>query len=167
MTHPRVPNSRQEATDVNPMGQHAFARSMTPRARWYLAICATRHTLVALFAILAADSFQSPSFGPIISAAPLWAWGIIFLGAGVMCGYGAWKRSARIARLGLMWSATSTFMVGVGILLAWLTGDLSSPTGPIIWLAVAFKDFTVCADPLRSPFEDWVEEIVDGANGAK
>lgn len=143
------------------MGQHGFTRSMTPRARWYLTIAATRHLLVAAFAILAAGSFQSPSFGPIIAAAPLWMWGIVFAGAGLACGVGAYMRSARIARLGLMWSASSTLMVGVGILLAWFTGDLSSPTGPIIWLAVAFKDFTVCADPLRSPFEDWVEEMIE------
>lgn len=144
-----------------------FARSMTPRARWYLTIGATRHFLTAGFAIFAADTFQSPSFGPIIDAAPLPLWGLVFLGAGIACATGAWRRSARIARLGLMWSATCTLMVGVGITLAVLTNDLSSPTGPIIWLAVAFKDFTVCADPLRSPFEDWVERQVKSGRRGK
>lgn len=143
-------------------GLHGFARSMTPRARWYLIIAATRHFLVGLFAIFAAQSFQSPSFIPIISAAPLPAWGLMFWFVAAGCGIGAWKKSARIARFGLMGSAATTFMVGVGIMLAYFTGDLSSPTGPIIWLAVAGKDFTVCADPLRSPFEDWVEEIITG-----
>lgn len=146
-------------TDSTLMGHHAFPRSMTPRARWYLTIAATRHALMAGFTILAADTFQSPSFRPMIEAAPLWMWGIVFAGAGLACGLGALKKSARIARLGLMLSATSTLMTGVGILIAYFTGDLSSPSGPIIWLAVAFKDFTVCADPLRSPFEDWVEEM--------
>jgi hypothetical protein len=144
------------------MGQHGFARSMTPRARWYLTIAATRHAMVGAFAILSPQAFQSTSFYPIINAAPLWLWGAMFLFVAVACALGAYKRSARIARLGLMGSASSTLMVGVGILMAWFTGDLSSPTGPIIWLAVAFKDFTVCADPLRSPFEDWVDEIVTG-----
>lgn len=145
------------------MGQHGFARSMTPRARWYLTIAAARHAIVGLFAICAAEAFKSPSFYPIIAAAPLWLWGLVFLGAAFACGAGALLRSARIARLGLMWSATSTLMVGVGILLAYFTGDLTSPTGPVIWIAVAFKDFTVCADPLRSPFEDWLEsEQIDG-----
>jgi hypothetical protein len=147
-------------SDLTVMGQHSFARSMTPRARWYLTIGCVRHLLTAGFAILAPLSFKSPSFGPIIDAAPLWVWGIIFLGAGIALGSGAYLKSARIARLGLMWSATSTLMVGVGILAAVLSHDLSSPTGPIIWLAVAFKDFTVCADPLRSPFEDWVERQI-------
>lgn len=154
--------------DTTVMGHHPFPRSMTPRARWYLTIAATRHILVAGFAILAPGSFQSPSFHPIILAAPLWMWGIVFAGAGVACAAGAVKKSARIARLGLMLSATSTLMTGVGILIAYFTGDLSSPTGPIIWLAVAFKDFTVCADPLRSPFEDWVEEMdIETSNETK
>lgn len=144
------------------MGQRGFARSMTPRARWYLIIAATRHLLVGFFAITAAGSFKSPSFGPIISAAPLPAWGAMFLFVAVGLALGAWLRSARIARFGLMGSAATTLMVGIGLLMAYFTGDLSSPTGPIIWLAVAGKDFTVCADPLRSPFEDWVEEIVTG-----
>jgi hypothetical protein len=136
-------------------------RTMTARARWYLTIASIRHGLTATFAIGVPASFASTSFYPIISAAPLWAWGGIFAGAALACGTGAVARSARVARLGLMWSATSTLMVGVGLLVSYFTGDLSSPTGPIIWLAVAGKDFTVCADPLRSPFEDWAAELAD------
>lgn len=151
---------REDQMFESVMGQHGFARSMTPRARWYLVIAAVRHLLIGGFAIFAASSFQSPSFGPIISAAPLPMWGVMFTVVAVGLGLGAWFKSARIARFGLMGSAATTFMVGVGLLLAYFTGDLTSPTGPIIWLAVAGKDFTVCADPLRSPFEDWVEEII-------
>ena len=138
------------------------SRKMTTRARWYLLIAATRHLLVGGFAIFAADSFQSPSFGPMIAAAPLWLWGTMFIGASIACGAGAITRRPRIARLGLMWSASSTLMVGVGLVIAIFTKDLSAPTGPIVWLAIAFKDFTVCADPLRSPFEEWAEEYADG-----
>ena len=137
-------------------------RKMTTRARWYLVIAATRHALVGAFAIFASESFQSPSFGPMIQAAPLWLWGFMFMGAAVACASGAVTRRPKIARLGLMWSASSTLMVGVGLVIAIFTGDLSSPTGPIVWLAIAFKDFTVCADPLRSPFEEWAEEYAEG-----
>lgn len=132
---------------------------MTPRARIYLGIATVRHLPIAAFAILVPQSFSSTSFIPIISAAPLWMWGLIFAGAGIACGWGAARKSARVARLGLMWSATSTLMVAVGLLMAYFTNDLSSPTGPIVWAALALKDFTVCADPLRSPFEEWAEEI--------
>lgn len=132
---------------------------MTTRARWYLTIATMRHGLTAFFALTMPASFASTSFNPILDAAPLWLWAIVFAGAAISCGIAALRRTARIARLGLMWSATSTLMVAVGLSVAWFTGDLSSPTGPIIWMAVALKDFTVCADPLRSPFEEWAEEI--------
>lgn len=146
------------------MNQHVAVgnrRHMTTRARWYLAIAGTRHLLVAFFAIFFAAAFESPSFRPMIQAAPLWLWGMVFAGAGVACAAGACTKRAGVARLGLMLSASSTLMVGAGLLVSLFTGDLSSPTGPIIWLAVAFKDFAVNADPLRSPFEDWAEEMVD------
>ena len=52
---------------------------MTRRARWYLAIASARHLLTALFAFLAASSFKSPSFGPLLSAAPLRFWACVFL----------------------------------------------------------------------------------------
>ena len=137
---------------------HDAAR-MTPRARAYLAIAATRHLLTAAFALSIPGAFRSTSFIPIVSVAPLFVWGLIFFVAGSLCAHGAVFRSAHIARIGLMWSATSTAVVAAGLVIAWFTGDLSSPTGPIIWAAVACKDFTVCADPLRSPFEEWAHEI--------
>lgn len=126
---------------------------MTARARWYLAIASARHLLTAAFALSVPHSFQSTSFIPIINVAPLWFWGIVFLGAGLACGSACLLRNELLARIGLTWSATSTAIVAAGLLISWATGDLSSPTGPIIWAAVALKDFTVQADPLRSPFE--------------
>lgn len=126
---------------------------MTTRARWYLAIASTRHLLIGGFALALPGSFKSASFVPILDAAPLWMWALFFLGAGTACGIAAATKSEPIARLGMAWSATSTALVGVGLLISVFTGQLASPTGPIIWLAVAFKDFVVCAQPIRSPFE--------------
>ena len=132
---------------------------MTLRARWYLTIAASRHILTAGFAFITPQAFQSSSFDPIMEVADLWFWGAIFAGAGIVCAYAALQRSEAAARLGLSWSAISTLLIAVGLLIAWWTGDLSSPTGPIIWSAVAAKDFTVCADPIRSPFERLADEI--------
>lgn len=132
---------------------------MTLRARWYLAIAAVRHLLTGMFAMLAGESFKSTSFIPILSAAPLFFWGCVFLGAGLACAAAAILKHEGLARLGMAWSATSTLIVGVSLLLAIATGNLSSPTGPIIWLAVAGKDFVVCAQPIRSPFEGLGERL--------
>jgi len=41
------------------------------------------------------------------------------------------------------------------------SGQLASPTGPILWLAVAFKDFVVCAQPIRSPFEGLAQRLAE------
>lgn len=140
------------------------ANDMTARARWYLAIAGTRHLLVGSFAFFAPESFRSASFLPILRAAPLWFWAVFMLGAGIACMGSALTKSEPMARLGMAWSATLTLLVGVGLLLAVFTHELSSPTGPIIWLAVAFKDFVVCAQPIRSPFEGLTEQLARKRN---
>jgi len=135
------------------------ANDMTPRARWYLGIAGLRHLLVGAFALSMPTSFKSTSFIPIIEAAPLWFWAIFSLGSAVACAGAAITKSEPLARLGMAWSAVLTLLIGTGLLLSVFTGQSSSPTGPIIWLAVAFKDFVVCAQPIRSPFEGLTERL--------
>ena len=135
------------------------ANDMTPRARWYLGIAGTRHLLVGTFALLMPSSFKSTSFIPIIAAAPLSWWAVASLACAVACLGAALTTSEPLARLGMAWSAVLTMLIGTGLLLAVFTGQSSSPTGPIIWLAVALKDFVVCAQPIRSPFEGLTERL--------
>ena len=131
---------------------------MTPRARVYLTIAAGRHLLTGGFILTAPDLFVTAAFIPIIKAAPLWAWGLMFLGSGLVCATAGLRKSEGAARLGLVLSATSTGMVGVGLLLAAISQQ-ASPLGSIVFLAVAAKDLTVCTDPLRSPFEALAQRI--------
>lgn len=148
--------------DVTLAARHNLPKSMTARARWYLIIAAIRHLTIATLAIGFPWSFQSPNFEPIKETAPLAMWGVVFAGAGLACAAGAVTRRSRVARLGLMLSATSTLMAAVGFILALFDGgEFIAPIGAIVFTAVAAKDFTVCADPLRSPFEDWAEEVVE------
>lgn len=135
------------------------ANDMTARARAYLAIAGTRHLLVGTFALIVPEWFRSTSFVPIVAAAPLWFWGMFSIGAAIACIGSAATRSEPLARIGMAWSAVLTLLIGVGLLLSVFTGGLSSPTGPIIWLAVALKDFVVCAQPIRSPFEGLTERL--------
>lgn len=137
----------------------APANDMTPRARWYLAIAGCRHLLVGGFALSMASSFKSTSFIPILEAAPLWFWAVFSIGAGLACAGAAAAKSEPLARLGMGWSAVLTLLIGVGLLMSVFTNQSSSPTGPIIWLAVALKDFVVCAQPIRSPFEGLTEQL--------
>lgn len=135
------------------------ANDMTARARWYLGIAGLRHLLVGVFALTMSSSFKSTSFIPIIEAAPLKFWAAFSLGASVACLGASLTRSEPLARLGMAWSAVVTLLIGTGLLLSVFTGQSTSPTGPIIWLAVAFKDFVVCAQPIRSPFEGLTERL--------
>ena len=147
---------------VNPETVVARANHMTARARWYLGIAATRHLSVGGLALLMPGSFTSAAFIPILSAAPLLFWGSFFMAAGLSCALAAGFRSEALARLGMALSATSTLLVGVGLVLAILNGLLVSPIGPILWIAVALKDFVVCAQPIRSPFEGLAEQVAHG-----
>lgn len=137
------------------------ANDMTARARAYLAIAGSRHLLVGSFALLAPEWFRSTSFVPIVAAAPLWFWGLFSIGAAIACIGAAASRSEPLARIGMAWSAVLTLLIGVGLLLSVFTGNSTSPTGPIIWLAVALKDFVVCAQPIRSPFEGLTERLAN------
>jgi len=142
------------------------ANDMTARARAYLAIAGVRHLLVGSFALIVPAWFKSPSFLPIIEAAPLWFWGAFSIGAAVACLASAAFKSEPLARLGMAWSAVLTLLIGVGLLLSVFTGQSTSPTGPIIWLAVALKDFVVCAQPIRSPFEGLTERLASKTHSA-
>lgn len=135
------------------------ANDMTNRARAYLAIAGGRHLLVGGFALTVPEWFKSTAFLPIIEAAPLWFWGAFSVSIAIACIGAAATRSEPLARLGMGGSATLTLIIGVGLLMSVFTGQSTSPTGPIIWLAVALKDFVVCAQPIRSPFEGLTERL--------
>lgn len=137
---------------------------MTVRARWYLSIAATRHLLTGSVAFVSADSFKSTSFIPILSAAPLRFWALVFVGAGLACAAAAIWKSETLARLGMAWSATSTLIIAVAFLIAFFTGSLASFVGLIIWFAIAAKDYVVCAQPIRSPFEGLAERVAKRSN---
>lgn len=152
-----MPTNPRRLVDESTILQRA--NDMTPRARGYLAVAGGRHLLVGTFALLFPQWFTSTSFVPIIAAAPLWFWGGFSLGAGAVCVAASVSRSEPLARLGMGWSAVLTLIIGVGLMIAVFVGESTSPTGPVIWLSVALKDFIVCAQPIRSPFEGLTERL--------
>ena len=82
---------------------------------------------------------------------------------GILCGLAALLRNGDLARVAMVISATITFVlaagVTIGIGLIWVAywqGErdvAASPLMPILLAALAAKDFIVCAQPVRSPFE--------------
>lgn len=126
---------------------------MTGRARLYLLIACIRHVLVAVATWVMAGQFTSPAFDQIKAILPLPVWGILFAVAGLACGFAALFGHETLARVGLILSSTSSALWAGGFLAAALSGQTTSPTGVIIWWAVALKDLVMCGQPLRSPFE--------------
>ncbi len=151
-----------DAVTVPPPGER-----LTPRARAYMVIVATRHVLVGLVCIAAPGTFRSGSYSGIKQALPfggdasLCAWGVMFAATGLLAAYAAWSAGEQPARFALLWSViTSAFWVG-GFGAAWAAGDLAGWTGPIIWATVTAKDCTMLRSPLRNPFEPVVRKVLD------
>lgn len=130
---------------------------MTRRARAYLAIGGTRHLLLGLFTLRFSEQYQAAVFIPIVGAFPLWFWAALMLAAAFLMGLAAWFRSASIARAGLVTSGTITLAIGVGVaagvVIVWMHGGAAVPISAVLLLSLACKDFAVCTQPIRSPFE--------------
>ncbi len=139
---------------------------MTGRARGYLTIAGVRHLLIGTVCLFYSDLFISPAFTQIKAVLPIPVWGLAFIAAAVICLTSAIRGTGSLARLGLIASAITTAVWAGGFVAAAIV-DLragrqpSGPTGVIIYIAVAAKDLVVCRNPMRSPFEDLAQRIVD------
>lgn len=147
-------------------GPHREPEAMTRRAQWYLCIGGSRHAVLGWFAIVKADQFTSGVWVPIISYAPLCFWGGAMLLVALLMFVSAGCRSAKLARLALVLSGTLTLTVGAGILIGligiWTDGNpatTATPVLPTLLLSLALKDYAVCTQPLRSPFESILRSV--------
>lgn len=142
---------------------HPDPKSMTLRARAYLTITACRHLVIGLFTLFNPEQFSSPVFVPIVSTFPLWAWGAAFVGVALICLVGTLFRSRAWARTGLAASATVTGIAAAGLWLGvidlWLDHKPVTILTSTLLSALVAKDLTMCAQPMRTPFEDllWMQ----------
>ena len=143
--------------------------AMTRRARWYLGVAAARHTSLGLFCLLAPWLFASAAFIPILDFLPIWGWGVVMSICGILCGGAAGLRSGDLARWAMTFSATITTVLAAGVWFGvgavwidWIQGERISPVSPVLPIllaTLAAKDFIVCAQPIRSPFESVVRLV--------
>lgn len=147
-----------------PTFQHdTTPEAMTRRARWYLGVATFRHLSIGLFCLAAPWLFGNAAFIPILNFLPVWGWGAAMVLCGVLCGLAAYLRSGDWARWAMVASATITTVlaigVWIGVVMVWIqwANDLRdfppSPILPILFSVLAAKDYIVCAQPVRSPFE--------------
>lgn len=137
------------------------AERMTGRAQLYLLIAGIRHFAIGLCCLLGPQWFTSSSFDQL-KALPggLVGLGVAGVVVGVACALAAALRSVGLARSGLLASAVTTSLWAGGLFAALAQGNLTGPTGPIIWTAVTLKDLVICRQPLRSPFEPLVRDVL-------
>lgn len=134
---------------------------MTARARWYLAVAALQNLALAAACLLAPETFAGASFTVAKSVMPLTVWGVAFLVVGVLCVVGLAAARRTWAFLGLAGSGTAALMWLMSYLVAWATGTLSGPVGPIVWAALVARDYIVCGQPMRSPLDPIVREVLE------
>lgn len=135
------------------MNLHVPPEQMTWRARAYLTIGAARHILVGALSIVVSHDFDGTPWAVVINVLPLWIWGIVFLAGGLHLAFAAAIGDEGHARWGLVISASLTAGWATGFLLATLQGSVSAFLIGVLFAALSLKDFVVCAQPLRSPFE--------------
>lgn len=135
---------------------------MTGRAQAYLTVAGLRHIAIGAACLAVGRWFTSPGYAQI-KAIPggLMTWGIVSLAVGIACLTAAGRRSENLARFALLSSAVVTGLWAAGFWLAMFDGTITGPTGPAIWTAVTAKDLIVCRQPLRSPFEPLIREVLD------
>ena len=154
-----------------PVDNVDWTERMTGRARGYLLIAATRHLFIGVACIFFAGQFTSPAYRQIEAVLPIPAWGWLFIFVSVVCFPAAIMGNGNAARAGLILSAASTAVWAGGFIAAiWLDvaagRPVSGPTGVVVFLAVAAKDLVVCRNPMRSPFEDLGQRIVEAETRA-
>ncbi|QZN86869.1 hypothetical protein [Cellulomonas sp. C5510] len=142
---------------------------MTPRARAYMAICASRHLFLGVMCLWRPQDFTSGSFDGVKDFlwllhpdTALMVWGAVFVVVGALAGFAAFTGNEDAARHALFVSVVTTFMWAGGFAWSILTGTSAGWSGVIVWSALAAKDLTMLRDPLRNPFEDLVRHGSQG-----
>lgn len=152
-----------------PMVDHS-PEAMTRRARWYLSVAAIRHGVLGLFCLIAPWLFGNAAFIPILNFVPVWGWGSVMAATGASCAVAALFRHGGWARFAMVCSATVTVVLGVGVTIGvsivwhqYLEGirdTPASPVLPVLLLTLAAKDYIVCGQPIRSPFESVLNRLL-------
>lgn len=145
------------------------------RARIYVGIAAGWLLIIGLTILIKPGLFTGAAFVPLYEYTKLIGWGILYSAGGLVCLAAVLSRHRTLARLGMICSGivalVSAFAVGWGVVETWIAfyghglGRPASPVFVIIMLAVALKDYLMVLQPLRTPFEDLVDEIEANPTG--
>lgn len=135
------------------IAEPADERVMSRRAQAYLGVAAYRHIAIALAMALMGSTFDSAAFVKLFDIAPRWLWIVTLIAGGVHLGYAAKTQSKNHARMALTISVAVAFMWATAFGIVVLSG-VASVFATILFTSFAMKDLIMCAQPMRSPFED-------------
>lgn len=154
----------------SPMGPHGVAsprERMTPRARFYMGVVATRSSLLGLFCLFGPQLFNSvtyhglmSAFQPIPGETTIRLWGIAWLVTALTAWYATFTGREGEARAALLMSIVSSACWAMGFTIAVMHGISTGPTGTIVWWALVLKDGSMLRQPLRNPFEPLVQRVL-------
>lgn len=140
---------------------------MTPRARFYMAVVATRSLLLAIFCIGFPGNFTSggyrglmQAFEPIQPESVIQLWGCAWAVTALTAYYATLTGREGEARAALLMSVVSTACWATGFTIALFSGIAAGPTGVIVWWALVLKDGSMLRQPLRNPFEPLVQRVL-------
>lgn len=135
---------------------------LSMRARAYLWSYFVANLLMGATLISFPGSFQSQSFEALKASWPLQWWGGVFLVASAATFWGAYRGTERPARWALLANLVPTGGFFAGFTVALIQNTSSSPSGVVAWGLLTVINFIMMANPLRTPFEDMVKEIIEG-----
>lgn len=145
---------------------HSAPERMTTRARVFLLVVAGRNTAIGISLLLAGRQYGAPnvSFELVRSAMPIPVWGILMVAIGSVAGYSAAAASRGWATWAIALSATisGTWATCLGIQFIQtmhIPGGMA-PMLPVLWAALTAKDLVIAWQPMRSPFEPWIQRLL-------
>jgi FtsH-binding integral membrane protein len=132
--------------------QRVPQEQMTTRARMYLNVAAARHLIIGIAMIAAPATFGSRGFQSLFLIFPMSVWTALLIIGGLHLAYASAMGKEGSARMALIFSGSISLMWAVGFAVV-LQAGVASVFGATILGALACKDFIMCAQPMRSPFE--------------
>lgn len=140
---------------------------MTPRARFYMGVVATRCLLLAIACIGFSGNFTSggyhglmQAFAPIHPELVIQLWGVGWAITAVTAYYAVLTGREGEARAALLMSIVAGACWATGFSIALANGTSTGPTGVIVWWALVLKDGSMLRQPLRNPFEPLVQRVL-------
>jgi hypothetical protein len=145
---------------VTQFGHRVPAEQMTVRARLYLLVASLRHLAFGIPLLVRPQDFDTPSFNIFAQIMPRWAWATMMITAGLYLAFAMLRATEVHARLALVASAVAAVMWCTGLVTAIDPDRATTWILPTVFAAIAFKDFVMCAQPLRLPFEPIIRRFV-------